>query len=205
MHGSMSILCKTLAVLAACFFLPSLACGWTDVRPLEDKPRYSLSIYSGWMTDNSLDDFIGNPDNVELESSYLLTVALARRIAVYRNLASFEVEGQIVRHFSQQNHWEFNALLVARWEEFFWDRYLDTSFAFGAGPSYATEVPEIERRRSGDSERLQVYLLLELEFALPAQPDIALISRIHHRSNAYGVVADSGTSNSLTLGLKFRF
>jgi hypothetical protein len=157
------------------------------------------------MTDNGIDDFVDNIPGIDFEDSYLLTLALARRIATVGELASFEVEGQIVKHFDQQDHWEFNALLTARWEMFFWDKYLDTSFAVGVGPSYATHVPEIEVQRSDGSERLQVYMMLELEVTLPSHPNMAVITRIHHRSNAFGTVADEGTSNALAFGLKFRF
>ena len=130
---------------------------------------------------------------------------MARRVGTYKELASFEVEGQIVKHFDEQDHWEFNALLIARWEVFPWDSYLDTSFALGTGPSYATNIPEIEVERSGESEHLQAYMLVELEFMLPSHPKVAFITRIHHRSNAFGLVAEDGTSNVLALGLKFKF
>lgn len=176
-----------------------------EIQLLEDKPSYALNIYGGRMTDNNIDDFVDNIPGIDFEDSYLLTLALARRIATVGELASFEVEGQIVKHFDQQDHWEFNALLAARWEMFFWDKYLDTSFAVGAGPSYATHVPEIEVQRSDGSERLQVYMMLELEVTLPSHPNMAVITRIHHRSNAFGTVADEGTSNALAFGLKFRF
>lgn len=175
-----------------------------EVKLLEDKPSYALSVYGGRMTDNTIDDFVDDFLDLHFEDSYLLGLALARRIDTYGELASFEIEGQVVKHFDQQDHWEFNALLTARWEAFFWDKFLDTSFAFGIGPSYATNVPEIEVQRSGDSERLHVYLMVELEFVLPSHPKIAVISRIHHRSNAFGTVADDGTSNALVFGLKFR-
>jgi hypothetical protein len=187
------------------FLLISASSCLAEIELLEEKPLYSLSVYGGRMTDNEIDDFADEFLSLNFEDSYLLTLALARRFATYGELASFEAEGQIVKHFDQQNHWEFNALLTARWEAFFWDKYLDTSFAVGAGPSYATEVPEIEVQRSGESERLQVYMLVELEFALPSHPNIAIITRIHHRSNAFGIVADDGTSNALGFGLKFRF
>ena len=182
------------------FASPCLA----EIESLESKPLYSLSIYGGQMTDNSIDDFFHSVSDIDFEESYLLTLALARRIASYSNLASFEVEAQVVKHFDQQNHWEFNTLVTARWEAFFWDNYLDTSLAFGVGPSYATDIPEIEEQRSGKSSHLLVYLLVELEFVLPSHPNVAVITRIHHRSNAYGIVADSGTSNAFAIGLKFR-
>ena len=193
------------SALTFCFFLTCASPCLAEIQLLEDKPLYALNVYGGRMTDNSIDDFADNFLGINFEDSYLLALALARRIATLDELASFEVEGQIVKHFDQQDHWEFNALLTARWEAFFWDKYLDTSFAVGAGPSYATHVPEIEEQRSGGSERLQVYMMVELEFTLPSYPNMAVITRIHHRSNAFGIVADDGTSNVLAFGLKFRF
>ncbi len=199
------IIFQSSPILTVCSLLlcpnPCLA----EIQLLEDKPLYALSLYGGRMTDNSIDNFFGSFRSLDFEESYLLTLALARRIATYRDLASFEVEGQVVKHFDLQNHWEFNALLAARWEAFYWDKYLDTSLAVGAGPSYATNVPEIEVQRSGESAHLQAYMMVELEFVLPSHPNMAIITRIHHRSNAFGIVAESGTSNALAVGLKFRF
>ena len=195
---------KSLALFFFCFFMCARPC-LAEIQLLEDKPSYALNIYGGRMTDNSIDDFVDNIPGLDFEDSYLLTLALARRIATIGELASCEVEGQIVKHFDQQDHWEFNALLTARWEAFSWDKYLDTSFAVGAGPSYATHVPEIEVQRSGGSERLQVYMMVELELTLSSHPNVAVITRVHHRSNAFGTVADEGTSNALAFGLKFRF
>lgn len=184
--------------------LYALPCS-AETRALEDRPLYSLSVYGGQMTDNSVDDFFDSFWDIDYEDSYLIALALARRIGTYDELASFEVEGQVVKHFDWQDHWEFNALLTARWEAFPWDRYLDTSFAVGTGPSYATSVPEVEIERSGESEHLQAYMLVELELVLPSHPNVAFITRIHHRSNAFGLVAEDGSSNVLALGFKFKF
>jgi hypothetical protein len=157
------------------------------------------------MTDNGINEFFDNFYELDFEDSYLVALALARRVGSYKDLLSFEVEGQIVKHFEEQDHWEFNALLTARWELFPWDHYLDTSFALGTGPSYATNTPEIEVERSDESEHLLAYMLVELEFVLPSRPNVALITRIHHRSNAFGLVAEDGSSNVLAVGLKFKF
>ena len=193
-----------ISTLVICSLFMCVTPCLAEIQLLEDKPSYALSVYGGRMTDNEIDDFAVGFLDLDFEDSYLLTLALARRFATYNELASFEIEGQVVKHFDQQDHWEFNALIAARWEAFIWDKYLDTSLATGIGPSYATDVPEIEVQRSGESERLQVYLMVELEFALPSHPNIAAIIRIHHRSNAFGTVAEDGTSNALAFGLKFR-
>ena len=59
-------------------------------------------------------------------------------------------------------------------------------------------------QRSGESA-FTSYMLVELEFVLPSHPNIAAIIRIHHRSNAFEIVADDGVSNALAFGLKFKF
>lgn len=164
---------------------------------------YALNLYAGRLTSNHWEEFFGS--ELDFKDSYLVTAALARRIGVYGDLASFEIEGQIVKHFNIQTHWELNALVAARWEAFWWDDVLDTSVAFGLGPSYATEKPEIETENYGDTSRFMIYWMLELALGLPDYPRVALITRIHHRSDAFGLIADGGGSNALAFGLKWRF
>lgn len=166
---------------------------------------YALNIYAAQMTTNHWQHFFTETNRLDFQYSYLMALTMARQITTYRNLLSFEAEGQVVRHFRMQGNWEFNALFTARWEPFFWDKYVDTSFAFGIGPSYATYKPEVERYKDGDTSRFLVYWMMELSLNLPQFPDVALITRIHHRSGAYGVVSEKGGSNALALGLKYRF
>jgi hypothetical protein len=47
-------------------------------------------------------------------------------------------------------------------------------------------------------------MMVELEFVFPSHPNVSVITRIHHRSNAFGIVADDGSSNVLAFGFKFR-
>jgi hypothetical protein len=46
--------------------------------------------------------------------------------------------------------------------------------------------------------------MMELELA-PPDKGWSAIFRLHHRSEAFGVVADEGGSNALVIGLKQRF
>lgn len=108
-----------ISALIACFLLMYVSPCLAEIQLLEDKPAYALSVYGGRMTDNKIDNFAVEFLDLDYEDSYLLTMALARRFATYDELASFELEGQAVKHFDQQDHWEFNALLTARWEAFF--------------------------------------------------------------------------------------
>jgi hypothetical protein len=164
---------------------------------------YALNLYAGRLTSNHWEEFFSS--KLDFKDSNLVTAALARRIGAYGDKASFEIEGQIVKHFNIQTHWELNALVVARWEAFWWDDVLDTSVAFGLGPSYATDEPEIETEINGNTSQFLIYWMLELALGLPDYPRVALITRIHHRSDAFGLIPDGGGSNALAFGLKWRF
>lgn len=188
--------CLILPVLV--IFLGTL--GVAVPTSLAAERLYALNVYVGCLTSNRWDDFFNPGEAVVFRDSYLLTAALARRIGTYGDKASFEIEGQVVKHFKGQEHWEFNGLLGARWEAFWWDEHIDTSLAFGLGPSIATEKPVVQ-----SEGQYLVYWMIELACGLPQYPQTAVITRIHHRSNAFGLFGDEGGSNSLALGLKYRF
>ncbi len=170
-----------------------------------EERRYSLNVYAGQMTTNHWEDFFAAGDGLAFKNSYLTALTLARRMGTHQKRASFEIEGQIVKHFNIQNHLELNAICTARWDAFWWDKYLDTSLAFGLGPSFATAEPEIEILNDGKTDRFLVYWMVELAFGLPQDSRFAFITRLHHRSNAYGLLAEKGGSNALAIGLKYRF
>ncbi|PLX80772.1 MAG: hypothetical protein C0615_00485 [Desulfuromonas sp.] len=170
-----------------------------------EKNGYALNIYGAELTANHWEEFFDPSDSLDFQGSYLAAIALAQTVGHYRESVDFEVEGQVVKHFEIQDHWEFNLLGLARWEPFPWDKYIETSIAFGIGPSWASEKPPIEVKSEGDSEQLLVYWLLELAFSSPTKSEWAFITRIHHRSEAYGLVAERGGSNALAFGLKYRF
>ena len=163
----------------------------------------ALGLFAAQMTDNKWREIV-RLDDVRFRDAYLVGVAWSRRFAHIDDRAEFDIEGQVVRHFGDQDHWEFNAAVVARWMKFPWNRWLPTHAAFGIGPSYATRVPAEEVDRSGSSARLLLYWVGELEFSRPDRP-WSVIARLHHRSTSYGVFADSGGSNFLALGVRRRF
>ncbi len=94
--------------------------------------------------------------------------------------------------------------IIGRWEPFPWDEVVDTSLAFGIGPSYASSKPKVEVANDGDSRRLLVYWMMEIEVGVPDKSWSAIF-RLHHRSGAFGLVADEGGSNAMVIGLKQRF
>ena len=193
--------------------LRSLCCGFWVVFLLLGLSKngiaesdWSMTLYRAVLLKGNLSD--ASLLNSGFEDSYLVALALAKKVASYKKKIDFEIEGQTVKHFEGQEHWEFNGLAVIRWISFPWDKYLDTSFAFGAGLSYATEIPKVEEERRGEGQtaRFLKYLMLELDIALPYSQHWSLVTRIHHRSGAFGLFSGvTGASNAWGFGIKYRF
>ncbi len=197
---------RTIRIMLAGLF--ALALTVCPGAPSEAQPKaeydLSFSIYGGAMTDGDWIEAVSG--QAGLEDSYLL--AGAAGWTFYRpanRMWSLELEANVARHFGIQDHFEFNApVLNVRWEAFPWDRALDTSLAFGIGPSFATTTPEYERIRKGDSEPMMLFWHIEAAFGLPGSP-WSTFFRLHHRSTGYGMFADDGGSNILSLGLRYEF
>src|SRR5690349_19503467 len=159
-----------------------------------------ISTQPGW------EDIIIDAPNTEFVDSYLVTVAVSRQYAERKQGAlAIEAEGQVVKHFHDQTHWEFNALpVVLRWKRFPWSHRLSTSAAFGIGLSYATELPPVEVLLEGESHQWLIYWVMELT-AGPLDSPWAVSLRLHHRSVAYGLMGDEGGMNAVGLGVRYRF
>jgi hypothetical protein len=167
---------------------------------------WSATLYGAVLLEGNLSD--GSLLYSGFEDSYLAALALTRRMASYKDKIDLELEGQIVKHFEGQDHWEFHGLGAIRWLPFPWDKYLDTSFASGVGLSYATQTPKVEEDLRGDGQTAQllVYLMLELDVALPHSAHWSMVTRIHHRSGAFGLFNGvTGASNAWGFGVKYSF
>ena len=87
-------------------------------------------------------------------------------------------------------------------------RALLLSMAFGPGllAGCAADLPE--DGSDDDPERrykLQNYNAYELEWGLAASDRVSLVTRIHHRSGIFGLVAPPHVgSNFLAIGLRYR-
>lgn len=189
---------------AATVFLVTEAVAQPLETPDPARPGdYAISLLAGRMTENGWQQII-LADDVRFPDAYLMGITLSRRFAYIGDRAEFDIEGQVVKHFGDQDHWEFNADVLARWMKLPWNHWLPTHAGFGMGLSYATQEPAVEVARSGSSSKLLLYWVAELEFSQPAQPWSVFI-RLHHRSNVYGVVAEEGASNAVALGIRRRF
>ncbi len=144
----------------------------------------------------------------ELADDTLFGVGLSKRLFSVGPDLDFELELQSVKHFGGQNDFEFNLPLIVRWNTFPWDRFIDTSVAFGDGLSIATETPDLEKARYGGDKAGAAlnFVMVELTLALPEHPNVQFVSRFQHRSGAFGLINDTGdASTAFVWGLKFRF
>jgi len=170
-----------------------------------DQAGWALTLYGGRLADNNLEElFTSFPPT--WEDSYIAALGVAKEFARTGKHLRWELEGQVLKHFSRQDHWELTAALVVRWVTFPWDHYLDTTFAAGDGLSYATDIPRIEGEKHNTTTRLLNYLLFEFTFSIPEHPEWALVTRIHHRSGVFGMFDGvRGASNVLGAGLRYSF
>jgi hypothetical protein len=168
--------------------------------------QWFTSFYTGQYSNTALNEIIRL--NTDFERSHVYVLSLGKELGVYKDVIGYEVEGQVAWHSGKQTHGEVNAAFTLRWLPFLWDRYLDTSFAFGNGLSYATSEPELEIREGDELETNQLlyYILVELAFAVPQYESWDIFVRIHHRSSVFGVIDGISTgSNFVGLGLRYRF
>ncbi len=189
-----------LALACGIGLMPALA---GAAGPAGKDKDLALSVYAGRLTDSDWQDSLtGQAGWVD---AGLVAGALGWTFRRAENRAwSLELEGNVAKHFGDQDHWEFNALVTGRWHRFPWSEAVATSVAFGLGPSYATEVPKAEIAIDGDSSRLLLYWQLELTLG-PPKGDWAAMFRLHHRSTGYGVFGDDGGGNTLAAGLRYYF
>jgi len=168
--------------------------------------KWYVSLYTGQYSDTALNEIVRL--NTAYEDSHVYVLSVGKGLGGYKDLIGYELEGQVARHAGKQDHTEVNCAFTLRWLPFIWDKYLDTSFAFGNGLSYATSDPELEIRESDDhrTNQLLYYILVEFAFSLPQRPDWDLFVRVHHRSSVFGLIGNISTgSNFVGWGLRYRF
>lgn len=171
-----------------------------DSEKKPDDLKWAVTLYGGPITTDSLRDTLSV--QASYADSYVGVAALSWQFYRLGDHIRLEVEGQVAKHFGEQDNWELNALAVARWVTFPWNAYVATTLAAGEGISYATEIPKLEAE-PGASQWLN-YLLFEVTFALPTHPEWALVGRLHHRSGFWGALAPN-SSNVVAVGIKYRF
>lgn len=191
-------------VLASTLFFGVRLNARAETESEAETRKWGIALYYAQLNDGTLGETLTFSANQE--DSSLLVLALSRDFYTYRDWFDLGFEGQVGKHFNDQNHWEFNFLGTFRWIKFPWDQYVDTSLAAGAGFSYATAEPEIEFKNHGNVSKFLGYLMFEAAFSLPPLPRWDVFARIHHRSGAGGIFNDvNGGSNAYGVGIRYKF
>ncbi len=166
--------------------------------------QWSILAYGGQWSANSIGSILRG--RTELRSSYVGVVGANRSLYQIPNRLSLELEANVGTHFGLQHHSELNSALLFRWRRFPWRDHLNTSVAFGLGPSLAFQAPRIEERPDRPASPLLVFMPVELTLGRPLTNGSfwELLLRVHHRSGAYGVVSPARGSNFISLGLRSR-
>jgi len=87
-----------------------------------------------------------------LQDSNTLGLSVSKQFAEWGRHMRWEGELQVLKHLGEQDHVEFVGSINLRWVTFPWNRYIESTFAFGGGLSMATEVPKLERRDPANSD-----------------------------------------------------
>lgn len=166
---------------------------------------WSIGFYGGVLTEAEIEYSLNHLSLID-ESYKLTALVLNRDIGEVTKHIRAELEGQIVKQWGNQHHFELNGLLLLRWTAFPWNRTLPTSFAIGEGLSYATEKPEFEKRLKPKVQRLLNFMIWEIAVSLPQWPQWDYFFRVHHRSGVFGLFDGvTGGSNGLTAGMRYSF
>jgi hypothetical protein len=117
-------------------------------------------------------------------------------------------EAVLIKHRGLQTNLEAGAAYMLRTP----DAYLGplgVNFGTGAGLSYAFSTPSYEDGPLSNPDRryrLQLLALFEVEWRLRDVKNVSLITRVHHRSGVYGLIAPRHVgSNFLAAGVRFQF
>ncbi len=167
-----------------------------------------ITLYHGRYTDDGLPDEILLLQPIHYEDSWVTVVAYSEIFSKPSSGRRWEYEGQVAKHSGQQEHWEYNALILHRWMYYPWSDRVRITSAIGNGLSWASEVPALElaSHTNEGATQLLSYLLLELTVGIPGFEGVDLVGRIHHRSGVFGLFDDvHGGSNIISLGLRYEF
>lgn len=205
-----------------CFFLtPNFGIKQIYAEELKSSYFYNmdsswdLSFYGGKYTETDLLPILFR-QNSRYKDSSIYVLALSKELDYKFRFFNFEVEGNVAKHSGIMNHWELNALYIARLNQLF---SLPMSFAIGEGFSLASENPKLENKRKGfdlenftiqtkniQSRNILNFVMVEFEFGKKESDWPRIFLRVHHRSGVFGFYCPPDPacgSNFITYGIRY--
>ncbi|MEM8554079.1 MAG: hypothetical protein AAGF71_04545 [Pseudomonadota bacterium] len=189
-----------ILVVVAAFWGPSNLCASEPGRNWVT----GLSVSAGSMTEGSWEQALGLESGFKLSKPRLLSLGLwaERPVLSERTVLGVEFNG-LYHSDGKDSFVEISLPVIARYRAI--DPWLPIQgAAFGLGVSWASEIPPLEIERKGDSAQLLIHWLAEVELGRP-QWRYTPFLRLHHRSDAWGVVDVDTGSNGFLLGLRLAF
>jgi hypothetical protein len=125
-------------------------------------------------------------------------------------LASFRhgYETVLVKHYGLANNAEIGAAYMLKTPDLRLG-LLGVNFGAGTGLSYALSDPAYDDspdNEPGRHYRMQLLALFEIEWRLTGLDNLSVITRVHHRSGVYGLIAPKHVgSNFLAAGVRYKF
>lgn len=184
----------------------------------KDLGPWSAMLYGGGTAKESFAQVITGDYSNCGEVIYAAEVAytldknnLVRRIFKPLLIDTVQVAGNFAfRHDYEHNDnvKEGNVYLVWRWTKFPWERYMSNSLAIGDGISYDSRVPFSNRGGNQPADKyskLLNYLMLEATFAIPSNPQLQMVFRMHHTCTAWGTFPKKANAGSTNIGIGIRY
>jgi hypothetical protein len=192
------------AVAASAITAAGVACaagwGWPD----------QFSAYAGHGADHDLPGLptaiVRGP--IRWEDARFVGVGAGREIGSLADSFHYGYEVILLKHHGLQHNGELGAAWTLRAPPLQWGP-VGVDFMAGAGASYALGRPTYEDGPVDNPSRryrLQFLALFELQWRLAQVEHWSLVTRVHHRSGIYGIVAPRHVgSNFLVAGIRYHF
>jgi hypothetical protein len=180
-------------------------CAETAAADSEKKSpgRWSVGLVAGNMTKNRANDLL-RPREYDFADNYFTGAVVAYDKRIGDRSWSLGAELQVNVHFGDQEFLEFVLPATIRYHPDIPFFPALESLGFGLGLSHTTKVPELEIDVRGESARTLVYWLAESAFSVGNSGD-ELFLRVHHRSDAFGLLDPDSGSNAFAIGWRRPF
>jgi hypothetical protein len=189
----------------------------------DERTRYfdEISVFTAQGADHNLPELpkIILQGDLEWEPSYFTSVNISKNFGTlgerspaiektfFRNVEQ-SVEVLWAQHHGLQSNGELGAAYMLRTPNLNMGP-VAVNFGSGVGLSHAFGTPSYEDGPFANPSkryRTQLLALFELEWKIRKLENFSLITRIHHRSGAYGLIAPRNVgSNFLAVGIRYEF
>ncbi|OGS95762.1 MAG: hypothetical protein A3H31_05610 [Gallionellales bacterium RIFCSPLOWO2_02_FULL_57_47] len=181
----------------------------------------SVSVYAGQGADHNLRELPGRilERSLDWDKTYFAALGFGKvRGTLKDSIESFRdtpfasirhgYETVLVKHFGLQSNGELGAAYMLKTPDLQLGK-LGVNFGAGAGLSYALGYPSYEDGPDNDPARryrLQLLALFDLEWRIIGFDNLSVVTRVHHRSGVYGLIAPRHVgSNFLAVGVRHKF